>query len=151
MITTEVLERVRAFVDTSAGPSSCHPWTGAKTRAYGSTSLEGVSVPAHRVLYCGEKGLPYNFPGVVRHVICHNPICCNVAHLAHGTRADNQADMVRDGRSTRGERHPMRKLREVDVFAIRTDSRPARDLASEYGISVGQVQRIKSRRSWSWL
>lgn len=144
-------ERIEARLDVSAGPFACHPWLGARIRAYGSVTVDGKSRYVHRVLYCLAHELPYNFDGVVRHVICHNPICGNILHLDHGTRLQNQADMVADGRSTRGERHPMVKLTTADVLVIRESKASRVDIGAEYGITREQVRRIQKRESWAWL
>jgi hypothetical protein len=148
----DILERIAAKLDTTGGPDACHPWTGVKVRAYGSISWRNKSRYVHRLLFCLANDLPYDFDGVVRHVVCHNPICGNVRHLASGTQADNLADMVRDGNSTRGERHPMVKLTREQVLEIRAreGDRP-KDLAREFAVCHEQIRRIQKRKTWAWL
>jgi hypothetical protein len=80
-------------VDRSAGPDGCWPWLGARKDAYGSVDR---SDRAHRAAFQLSGGvIP---PGqLVRH-LCHNTLCCNPAHLAAGTHADNMHDMALAGR-----------------------------------------------------
>lgn len=53
-----------------------------------------------------------------------------------------------------GERHPMAKLTEADVLAIRrlrSEGRRVKDLAQIFGISEGNARDVISGRSWSHL
>jgi hypothetical protein len=148
------LDAILARLDTSGGSEACHPYIGPRTRKYGSATVGGRNVYVHRYLYCLAVGLPYDFDGVVRHVVCRNPICGNVRHLMHGTQADNARDMVADGTSTRGERHPMVKLSRSQVLEIRAKGEagiPSRELADQYGIALDHARRIVTRKTWAWL
>lgn len=51
----------------------------------------------------------------------------------------------------KGDSHPSRKVSTSDVKNIRGDTRSARIIALEYGISQGQVYRIKNKKSWSHI
>jgi hypothetical protein len=63
--------------------------------------------------------------------------------------------MVSKGRvnpvSLPGEAHPNSKLTEQDILAIRSDTRPTRAIAKDYGIWRGQVWRIKNGQQWKHL
>jgi hypothetical protein len=81
------------------GPDACWPWTGACFSAgYGSFSLGGSSVGAHRIVCAMWHGLA---AGRFAIHSCDNPPCCNPAHLRWGTHAENMED-----RGVRG-RHPI--------------------------------------------
>lgn len=84
---------------------------------------------------------------------CDNRRCVNPDHLWLGTQADNLSDMRAKGRDNYGvrvhsEAHPLAKLVAAQAIAIRTDPRPARAIASEYGVSKSVVLSIKSGRHW---
>lgn len=82
-----------ARVDRSQGKDGCWPWQGARKDAYGSV---GRNERAHREAFrlAGGEIAPGQ---LVRHT-CNNPLCCNPAHLAAGTHADNMHDMAAAGR-----------------------------------------------------
>src|SRR5882724_7709102 len=90
---------------------------------------------AHRIMWRLTHGeIPPDRPFVLHR--CDNPLCVRPSHLFLGTHADNMKDMVRKGRSSRGERHHASKLNEDKVRAIRADSRTLSAIASDYKISV---------------
>ena len=67
------------------------------------------------------------------------------SNLAWGTHIENSADMVRHGRSTRGEKHPMVKLTNAQVAEIRAvRGTSQRKLAKQFGISQSYLSRVLS-------
>jgi hypothetical protein len=79
------------------GPNECWPWRGAKPLGYGVTNIRMDGrrriAGAHQVAHYLATG---RWEGrangrMVRH-LCHNPLCCNPAHLAGGTALDNATD-----------------------------------------------------------
>lgn len=152
-----LLQRFMAKVDLD--PSGCWQWTGAPsdstpTGAYGRMRIYGVQERAHRVSWLLHKGaIPDGLQVLHR---CDNPKCVNPEHLFLGTNADNVADRVSKGRSgwqeRKGEAHPMSKLRESDVRAIRErHSAGERQsvLAREFRVDRATVCEIISRRKWA--
>jgi hypothetical protein len=78
------------------------------------------------------------------------------ANLSYGTRADNEADKVRDGVSNRGERCGSAKLTEQQVLEARHRARAGelssvKQLAAEWGVSVTCLHDAISGRRWAWL
>jgi hypothetical protein len=78
------------------------------------------------------------------------------ANLSYGTRADNEADKVRDGVSNRGERCGTAKLTEGQVREARTafasQGLPALpDLAEQWGVSQSAIYQAVTRVRWAWL
>jgi hypothetical protein len=141
----------RYVVNSATG---CWEWTGGHsgfghgTLARGGLGSAGkTKVPAHRVsyeLYCGSvpDGL------CVLHK-CDVPRCVNPDHLFLGTKADNSADMVSKGRSTRGVAHPGAKLTVDAVRAIRQSALTLRELASAYNVSQEAVRMVRLGLSWT--
>jgi hypothetical protein len=88
---------------------------------------------------------------------CHrnrNPKDCRLENLYWGTHADNAADMVRHGTSNRGSYHPMVKLSEEDVLAIRAGhaaGKPSSQMGAEFGVSARNIRRITSGERWKHL
>lgn len=75
-------------------------------------------------------------------------------NLAYGTRADNMADAVQHGTTTRGTKNAQAKLTEADAQAIKTRraaGESGRSLALEFGISESAVCDIFRGRTWVWL
>lgn len=86
---------------------------------------------------------------------CDNRRCVNPAHLFLGDQSANMADRQAKGRQSKGmppktmTRHS--KLTPELALAIRADSRPYAVIAQEFGVSVGAVNKIKSRERWWWV
>lgn len=88
-------------------PSECWLWTGyVGNMGYGMVRFNYVLYLATRIAYRIWSGVD---PGelCVLHR-CDLPLCVSSAHLFLGTNADNSADMAQKGRSTKGDRNPMR-------------------------------------------
>ena len=85
--------------DPTLGP--CWVWTAAtNSRGYGLIAYEGGTL-AHRLAYLLEHGaIP---DGLFVCHTCDNPPCVRPAHLYAGTRSDNAADILRQGRWGPGE------------------------------------------------
>lgn len=134
-------------------PGQCWPWTGMTQRGYGYLKVRGVRARAHRIAWELAHGRRIPEGMVIRHR-CDRPACCNPAHLALGTHADNVADRVARGRSryVHGERHGGAKLSEQQVGQLREmyaagGIRQA-DLAQRFGVSQGTVSHIVNRKGW---
>jgi hypothetical protein len=78
--------------------SGCLLWTAAASNSgYGTLSVNGKTVSAHRYAYALTFGaIPHNF-----HVLhkCDTPICINPQHLFLGTDKDNGHDRARKQRN----------------------------------------------------
>jgi hypothetical protein len=101
-------------------PDACWSWTGTRhSKGYGSFSLHGRQVLAHRVAWQAVRG-PIPSGLVVDH-LCQQPLCQNPLHMALVTAGENvlrgrgptavnarrshcPAGHVYDGRGWRGER-----------------------------------------------
>jgi HNH endonuclease len=88
---------------------------------------------------------------VVRH-LDGNKLNNSAANLAYGTVAENNADKVRHGTSSAGERNPRAKISATAAAQIRAQHAngvTAKSLATEYGLSASTVHRIVAGRYWA--
>lgn len=138
--------------------SGCWLWNGARTpRGYGTLKVKGKSWGAHRWSARFISGLD-----ITDKYVCHkcdNPICVNPDHLFVGSPLENTQDCKDKRRLSHGTTgpkkprkgitHPRAKLTDEDVKAIRTDTRPTRELSEEFGVTKTHIKRIRSgtRRS----
>jgi hypothetical protein len=75
-----------------------------------------------------------------------------LANLSYGTKAENEADKIRDGTLTYGERNGMVKLTEADVHAIRAAAGVSQQvLARQFGVSRSNISMIVSRKNWAHI
>lgn len=73
-------------------------------------------------------------------------------NLRWATRADNHKDKALHGTDFAGERHPMARLNESQVLEIRAAlGAPLRALADKYGVTKGNIFRIRAGLSWRHL
>lgn len=146
-------------------PDTCWPWLGAKKGKYGSVSVQGKMVLAHRVaLALSGHALPHR--SVAMHS-CDNPICVNPSHLRVATCTENRRDCVSKGRANAasGDRNISRKhpekfqgsrngralLTEADVIAIRALAKGGmhqRDIATRYGVGKTTVGMAIRGETW---
>jgi hypothetical protein len=123
------------------GPNECWPWTGAtNSDGYGVLfGKSGNTVYAHRAAYEQANGaIPDGL--LVRH-LCNNPLCCNPAHLATGTAADNAADSVAAGVSKRmGRRAGDTERTAAAVQAVRAGMKII-DAARAHGVTRVTIWR----------
>ena len=141
----------RSFVRDASG---CWLWARSTTQSgYGRIRVGSKTKRAHRVsfeLHVGELG----DDDVVCHR-CDTPACVNPGHLFLGTHADNVRDMVRKGRSVKGERVGTSKLSASDVIKIRKMCE-AREVSQSavgrlFGVSQECVSSVFLRRSWKHI
>ena len=67
-------------------------------------------------------------------------------NLRWDTRAGNFADKKRHGTHLEGDAHPGSKIKVAGVASIVSDTRLARVIAAEYGISTDYVHHLRSRK-----
>lgn len=129
---------------------SCWLWTAGKVQGYGMLGVgkrgNQTIKRAHRYSWEIHNG-PIPDGLWVLHK-CDNPSCVNPDHLFLGTDADNMKDKQHKNRAGM-------KLTPEQVLEIRRDYAPRknsyRKLASKYGVSLGLIQKIISRKQWNHL
>lgn len=85
-----------------------------------------------------------------------NPSDNRPENLRWGTKAENAADKIKHGTTTRvrGEQNGSNKLTESDVQEIRRRSgsgEPYQSIAADFGITRQHVGVISRRKKWAWL
>lgn len=130
--------------------NGCWMWLGSKTKVgygLGYSSKEKKLVSAHRLAFAAFKGeIPQGM--VVAHA-CDNPLCVNPDHLWLATHAENSADMVKKGRSAKGEKCGKSKLTEEQVKFIRESNLSQRQLGAMFGVSYANIGYIKRGFTWN--
>lgn len=137
-------ERHAAMVDTTGGFFACWVWTGstmqqngygqisAPSRLTGKTSMR----TAHTVSWEIANSMPVPEGRIVRHV-CHNPKCCNPAHLRLGTAADNRADDKAAGKKAK-----RLSVETIKAIADLKNSAPTIQIAEQFAVGEKTVRDI---------
>lgn len=120
----------------------CWLWPAAKSVRYGNITWKRKQRHLHDLvwfLFYGEKSKDLN----ICHV-CDEGLCCNPTHLFLGTQSVNLIDASKKGRMNA-------KVQEKDIVAIRSDPRPLKLIADDYGMTISGISKIKTRRNWFWV
>lgn len=133
----------------------CIRWPfGENGVGYGIVTIDGDQMLVTRYICERVHGVPPSLHHEAAH-LCGNGHagCVNPAHLVWKTPSENQMDRVTHDTHQRGERHPLSKITEDDVRAIRRleGKHSHADIAGMFGIGRVQVTRILSRDRWGWL
>ncbi len=117
---------------------------------YGQVLYKGEMEYTHRLALKERIGSPPPDKPQALHKpgICHNTACFNYRHLYWGDRVDNARDRNIDGTQNTGSAHGGAKLTEKDILLIRSDSRPQRQIARDWGLNPSNVSCIKTRKTW---
>jgi hypothetical protein len=122
---------------------------------YGRVRINGtrISVANHRASWMVYKGsIPKGL--CVLHT-CDTPSCINPNHLFLGSRADNAADMVAKGRSSRGEKRSAAYLTDEQVLDIRSlwaaGLHTQTQIGEMCGTNRGNVNNIVHRKTWKHI
>ncbi len=143
MFTSDVLSRFDAKVVKM--DSGCHEWSGSKDEdGYGYFCVLGRTVKAHRFSIMRATGAEIPEGMCVCHS-CDNPKCVNPAHLWLGTNADNTADRVVKGRTSRQGAPP--KLTDEQVMEVigmlATGEHSCADVARHFGVTKALITKIR--------
>lgn len=142
------------------GPDKCWEWTAAlSATGYGKYGVTGDATrPAHRVSYKMHFGVDPGDLCVCHH--CDNRKCVNPNHLFLGTRADNNRDAAKKGRSKSnlkgktGAKNIKAKLTDAGAFKIAElykEGFPLTIIATTMDVSLGTVSRIVYGKGWRHL
>jgi hypothetical protein len=150
---------IAAFIEELVGSrpgNECVTWPfSVDAKGYARMSSGGASTPAHRIICERVNGPPPKSKRVVAHSCGNGHLgCVSPAHLRWATDADNALDMIKHGRSTRGEKSYNCKLDEAAVLKIfrRAQSGECmQDIADEVRTSRTTISKIKHGHMWGWL
>ncbi|WP_407529242.1 HNH endonuclease signature motif containing protein [Methylobacterium oryzisoli] len=121
--------------------SGCWLWTGGvHGNGYGSFHDGERVVGAHHYAYRRHSG-----PIPKGRYVCHRcdtPTCVNPDHLFIDTPSGNSQDMTRKKRNGNDHR---RVYSDEMKLAIQEDTRPYKDIAEAYGLSLTVIKNLKSR------
>lgn len=127
--------------------TGCWIWMGyVSDQGYGRIHYKGKFSHATRFFYEHHNGeIPEGL--FVRHK-CDNPTCVNPEHLELGTQKQNQEDMVRRNRQSKGEDRHSAILTESQAKEIKNSSDRTTDLAHRYNVSLSAICDIRKNRTW---
>lgn len=124
-------------------PADCWLWQGTVHHTgYGVVQWGNKQHRTHRVAYI----LTYWLPDLDVLHRCGNRLCVNPAHLYEGDDVQNAADRERHGRTARY--NGATKLTRSQVDEIRASTRPAREVAVAYGVSLTHIYRLRRGEEW---
>ena len=130
--------------------SGCWLWVGENAGAYGTIRhTGGQREKAHRYSWRLHNG---DFDTDLR--VCHHcdvPMCVNPTHLFLGTPLDNSQDMVRKGRSKRGEKQWRSILTEETAREVLASAETSRAIARRLGVAPQTIFEIRSRKTWKHI
>lgn len=151
-ITTRDLGRFWNKVDRK-GPDDCWEWSACRRlQGYGAFKLSGQIYLANRVAYFLTHGID---PGkmFVLHS-CHNPPCCNPAHLRLGTHSENMREMCESGRGNQRYQESRKSFRESDIPIIRARREAGetyRSIAKDYGVHLSTIYKLANGESYAYV
>ena len=141
----EAIARLRQTARTEER-TGCLLWTGPLSRrGYGSVGYRSKRWTPHRLSYFAHYGpIPEGM------LVCHKcdvRNCIAIEHLFLGTPQDNTTDMLRKGRGRWRSRLTVKQVVAIKRRLLRGDR--CRDIAPDFGLSVGGIMSIKHGKSWS--
>ncbi len=146
-------ERFWSKVDKK-GEDDCWNWTAMKNKKrYGNFTVNIRTIQVHRYSYELTYG---KIPEGVN--VCHkcdNKLCVNPKHLFLGTQKDNMEDMVKKGRSLKGEKNNSSKLTDKDIIEIiemyKNKSIPVKTISQKYNVNYQTIREICRGLRWKHI
>lgn len=119
---------------------------------YGQIRFNGKKGYPHRIICSLAHGAAPSGEHQAAHA-CGNRACVNPQHLRWLDQAANEADKLAHNTHNRGERHPLARLTEADVHAIRAlEGRMThRAIAAKFGVGSAHICRVLKGGEWGWL
>ena len=125
---------------------------GKKEDGRGCVRFRGRTYVASRVMCTIAHGEPRDQSMEAAHSCGNGHLsCCNPRHLRWATKAENMADAIAHGTTSRGSRHGASKLSAEDVERIKNSTETGVNLARSFGVSTSTICGIRRERKWKWL
>ncbi len=134
----------------------CLTWPFTISRSgYGVIYIDGKQRQAHREICARAHGpAPSEDHQAAHRCGRGHEACVNQRHLRWATPAENQADRITHGTSSRGEGNGCAKLTSPEVSRIRarlSRGETQTKIARDYDVSLSTIHLIKTGRNWRWL
>ena len=141
-----LLVRWSRKIEIPSGPGACWTWIASvDSHGYGHINVRGHLLQAHRVAWALFRGDLSDDLSVLHTCNRGHEGCVTPSHLRLGTHEENMRDMINAGRQGAA------KITADQARAIRSDTRPYRQIAEQYGISRSSVCLIKQGKNWAHL
>jgi hypothetical protein len=152
----DIVDKFWSKVKYPENIDDCWEWSsGLFESGYGQFGISSkIKISAHRFAFQYYNGsIPKGY------IICHrcdNKKCCNPNHLFLGTCKDNSEDMVRKGRSIKGEKIHTSILTECDVIETLTSLYYGNKISYQefnlkYSVEGRQLKNIVNRITWKYI
>lgn len=133
--------------------NGCWIWTGyIEDGGYGVMHVKDVLRRTHIWSYETFVGeIPEGL------VVCHKcdvKTCFNPDHLFLGTLQDNVADMVKKGRTAKGENHSKAKLKNdqvIEIYKTQFTGLTNTKAAEMYGVTQSVISKIRNKKIWTHI
>ena len=144
------------FVRTSAkaGADDCIEWPFATyDGGYGRVKWRGSTTTASFAVCELAHGAPPTVDHQAAHS-CNNRKCCNPRHIRWATPVENAQDRVLHGTWDEGKmltNFVLTEDRVKDIRRKRAAGAKVRDLACEFNVGYGTIQRLCAGETWRWV
>lgn len=145
--------RDRILLYSHIDQGGCWLWQGLtfKKTGYAQITHRGKIYSGHRLSMHVFRSFDLCSEDLILHH-CDVKRCLNPYHLYVGNHLDNTRDALMRNRILTGSRHPVAKLNEVKVEAIKRSLREGvsiKELAQRYAVDSSTIALIRRNKTWT--